>query len=781
MNNKFTPKAQVALNKCIKHAEKLGHTYIGSEHMMLALLDDESSCASLILNKHSLTSEKMSSVIKEYSGSGSRSSLSPKHMTPRAKNILENSYNLSIRYGNGTIGTEHILMSLIEEKESVAVKLLKKIRIDTVAIHDEVEALLKTRERQGSTGKIGTNTPLLKQYGKNLCEMAKNRKFDPVICREDEIERIIRILSRKTKNNPCLIGEAGVGKTAIIEGLAERIVNGNVPDSIKRKTIISVDLTSMIAGAKYRGDFEDRIKNIISEVIKNKNIILFIDEIHTIVGAGAAEGAIDASNILKPQLARGEIQLIGATTFSEYHKHIEKDSALERRFQPIVVEEPDEESTVSMLEALKERYEEHHSVSIADEAILDCVKLSGKFINDRFFPDKAVDVLDEACVIAANSLKTSDITEQFSNKGVLDFEQDIINAYYTEHENLPLNTMYNKPTVSSEHIKIAISEMCNIPKSMIKKNHDYKEILDKISNSLPGREKEISKVLNTIKRNDLGFSSHDRPRGIFLFVGESGTGKTALATELANNLFVGNSKIVRYDMSEFSEKQSISKLIGAPPGYVGHEDGGGLTEAIRKRPHSLILFDEIEKADKDVLNIILQISDTGYLSDSAGRHVNFKNTVIVMTSNLGCGNPHTLRKLGFVESVTEVAEEFVLDALKKQYTQEFINRFDEIIYFDELSIASLSSIAAKKLEEIKNKVTSMGGNLIYDDSLCEFLSNKTYRKPGGVRALLKEISVTIEKPLIELLISNDSILGNNINITIEDNSVSIRENRSLKI
>ena len=780
MENKFTPKAQMALNQSIKAAEKFGHTYIGSEHLLLALTEDALSCASLILNKHMISNQTVSMLIKEYSGTGTKSSLLAKHMTPRAKSILENAYSTSIKYGSESIGTEHILLSILQEKESVALKLLKKNKSDIVAIREDIETLLNARKKQNTYTKNDITSPLLRQYGKNLCEMAENEKFDPVIGRDQETERVIRILLRKTKNNPCLVGEAGVGKTAIIEGLAKRITTGDVPDALKNKTIISVDLTSMIAGAKYRGDFEDRIKNIISEVVKNKNIILFIDEIHTIVGAGAAEGAIDASNILKPQLARGELQLIGATTFSEYHKHIEKDSALERRFQPIVVEEPDKAATISMLMALKERYEKHHNVTITSEAIHDCVHLSDRYISDRNFPDKAVDVLDEACVIAKNNTKSNDFSGQFLELNHLAQEtpEDFIDAYYREHIDLNNLNDDSKTPVTGEDVRTALSEMCNIPKVMIKRDIDYKDIINRISYILPGLENELNKVITTIRRHDMGFSTQEKPRGIFLFIGESGTGKTELAIQLAKKLFSENNSIIRYDMSEFSEKQSISKLIGSPPGYVGHEDGGGLTEAVRKRPHSLVLFDEIEKADKDVLNILLQIADSGYLSDSSGRRVNFKNTVIVMTSNLGYESNQKIRKTGFIENTDN--DTVILSALKKHYTSDFLNRFDDIIHFKKSSKDTLEQIAVKKLDELKSKASENGYEVILDPQLPSFLADKSSSESGGVRSLIRIISDTIERPLIEFIIST-SPTPKDIYVSIEEKSVYISENKALKI
>ena len=645
MSDRFTPKAENALNRSVKTAENLGHTYIGTEHLLLSLAEDEVCCAALILKKNGIDKDNILSYIKEYSGTGVKSTLSSKDLTPRARKILEGSYNNAIQHGDGTIGTEHILLSLIEERDSIAIKLLKSLCPDIGVIKEEVYTLIKSRERTVQRVKRDGLSQLLKQYGKNLCELAKEGKFDPVIGRDKETDRVVRVLSRKNKNNPCLVGEAGVGKTAIIEGLAERIVKNDVPPALKGKIIVSVDLTSMVAGAKYRGDFEERIKSIINEVVKNKDIILFIDEIHTIVGAGAAEGAIDAANILKPQLARGDLQIIGATTFDEYRKYIERDAALERRFQPIQINEPSEDETVDMLKALKSRYEEHHRVRIDESAIRECVALSKRYINDRFLPDKAIDVLDEACALAANKSDIFDNTDDIFEQCLSLQEKqesnslDIMRICEGEYPKLsPSQKLKDTPLVTAATVRDIIAEACAIPPSMIRKTIDYEELEKHLNDVVFGQKDAVHRLVSVIKRADLGFTKNERPRGIFMFAGESGVGKTALATELEKSLYYDSAHLIRFDMSEYSEKQSISKLIGSPPGYVGHEDGGALTEAVRKRPHAVILFDEIEKADKEIMNILLQISDYGYLTDSRGRRVSFRNTIIIATTNIGSSN-----------------------------------------------------------------------------------------------------------------------------------------------
>ena len=782
MSDRFTEKAENALNISVRVAENLGHTYIGSEHLLLALLEDEYSCASLILKKNGVGKEKIYSIVKAHSGSGAKTSLSSKDLTPRARKILEGSYNNANQHGDGTIGTEHILLALMEEKDCVASKLLKSSKCDISAIRDDIYSLLKSREKALQKHKREGYSGIIKQHGKNLCEMAKEGKFDPVIGRDKEIERVIRVLSRKNKNNPCLIGEAGVGKTAIVEGLAERIAKGDVPPSLIDKTIISLDLTSIVAGAKYRGDFEERIKSIIADVVKHRDIILFIDEIHTIVGAGAAEGAIDASNILKPQLARGDVQLIGATTYEEYRRYIEKDAALERRFQPIEILEPTAEETVTMLTALKERYESHHNVEITDEAIRECVTLSSKYVTDRFLPDKAIDILDEACALMSSKStvfsKSDDILEQFvkseakSNAFSLDIEQ-ISRGEYPTRSHLTVSSERMKITPSI--IKDIICETCGIPRDLIRKSIDYSELEDSLNGAVKGQEVAVKKLVSAIKRADLGFTNRDRPRGIFLFTGESGVGKTALAIELEKSLFYSPKNLLRFDMSEYSEKQSVSKLIGSPPGYVGHDNGGTLTEAVKKRPHSVILLDEIEKADREILNLLLQIADYGYLRDAMGRRIDFRNTIIIATSNINTSN--TKGSVGFSSS-PGAASEKEDDLLKKYYTKELINRFDAIIHFSSLSEAVIRGIVEDDLKRLGSYLKNKGCDFTYSEKVVDFITSKSMVKGMGARPALREISAEIESKIIDVLISNNDI--SSLEAEVEDGNVIIYEKKAMK-
>lgn len=784
MSDRFTEKAENALNRSVKVAESLGHTYIGSEHILLALSEDEYSCAALILKKNGIVRDTIYTWIKEYSGIGVKSTLSSKDLTPRARKILENSYNHAVDQTNGTIGTEHILLALIEEKECVAGKLFKSIRANTTAIRDDIYTLIKSRERILEKPKREGYSSVIKQYGKNLCELAKQGKFDPVIGRDKEIDRITRILSRKNKNNPCLIGEAGVGKTAIVEGLAQRISENNVPASLLGKTIISLDLTSMVAGAKYRGDFEERIKNIINEVVKHRDIILFIDEIHTIVGAGAAEGSIDASNILKPQLSRGDIQIIGATTYEEYRKYIERDAALERRFQPIQINEPTSEEAISMLKAIKPRYEEHHGVEIDDQAIVDCVLLSSKYMSDRYLPDKAIDVLDEACASASNKLniflKHSEIIKQNDESNDKEypnlFDFDKISAQEYPSKSIIISPK-NTAKVTPSLVKEVISEICGIPISQIKKSLDYEQLEEHLSRSVRGQNEAIKTLVSAIKRADLGIKNQHRPRGIFMFIGESGVGKTALAVELEKSLFFNSSSLIRFDMSEFSERQSISKLIGSPPGYVGHEEGGALTEAVKKRPHSVVLFDEIEKADKEILNVLLQIADHGYLRDSSGRSISFLNTVIIATSNIGSANTH--EKIGF-ENYNSIANNNDISILKKHFSAELINRFDEIIHFSPLSKDTIKEIIRNELDEIAISLSKNGCSFTYGEDVVSALAKRIMIKGLGARPILREIHSIIENQIIDIMIKSGNGVRS-LEATVNNEDICISEEKALKI
>ncbi len=779
MGNRFTEKAEHALNNAIKIAEDLGHTYIGSEHVLFSLAKEEQSTAAIILLKYGITSASLEKTIKDYSGEGVKSSLSPLDMTPCCKKIVENSYKISVKYGAVKIGTEHILLSLLEEKNSVALKLLTLKGADVIGVMDEVQTLLRTVERNSSKTKSQSEAPQtpLRQYGKNLTLFAAQGKIDPVIGRNKETDRLIRILSRKTKNNPCLIGEAGVGKTAIVEGLALKISQKEVPISLTNKEIISVDLTSMVSGTKYRGDFEERIKAILNEAANNKNVILFIDEVHTIVGAGAAEGAIDAANILKPQLSRGEIQLIGATTFSEYHKYIERDAALERRFQPITVDEPNEEDTVKILLGVKERYEKHHNVKIEDEAIKASVFFSARYIHDRFLPDKALDVLDEACakISAENYKNVIDTKNPAFNLGQIwynnidSLSKDMTKSSQNEKETL---------SVTNESIKEIINEMTGIPISGLGKGISPEKLKSELRKKVIGQDYAIDILTNAVMRSELGINSPDRPKGVFLFLGSSGVGKTQLAKALSEVLFFDKNSLFAFDMSEFSEKNSVNKFIGSPPGYVGYEEGGGLTEKIRRRPYSVILFDEIEKAHRDVLDLFLQIADSGVLTDSQGRNVSFKNCYIILTSNVGANN-HS-KNAGFIYSHSQ-NQKTVRESLENHFRIELINRIDEIITFSKISKDTMIKIAKSKLSDLKNRLASININVCFADEVAAHLANMCTDEKFGARELMRLITTEVENSISEFILKETSNKQNDIIVSVENGKIITKEKNVAQI
>lgn len=796
MNNRFTEKAEKCIINTTKLAEGLGHTYIGTEHLLLSLLSDGGTCSYLILSKNRVLHTDVEKIIKEYSGVGERSSLSSKDMTPRYKKVLLRSQKICEKYAGIKIGTEHLLLALLEERESVAGKIIEKLDADISSIKDEVITLLRTEEHNSSVIKnapITKTSSVLEEYGKNLTKMANDGKLDPVIGREAETDRIIRILSRKSKNNPCLIGEAGVGKTAIVEGLAIRISRGDVPRTLLGKQIISIDLPLMIAGAKYRGDFEERIKNVIDEAMKSESVILFIDEIHTIVGAGAAEGAIDAANIIKPQLARGEIQLIGATTLYEYRKYIEKDTALERRFQPLAVDEATVDASIKILMGLRENYEKHHGVKISDEAIRSAVTLSERFMKDRYLPDKAIDIIDEACakLNVKNNAKNDKIekAEQKIEQIKKDKEDALVNLDYPLALSLgELETLYRSelkllceerdecaqgvPILTTDDIKDMMYEITGVPQSEKDIPVEPNELAEKLSKKIIGQSDAINALCSAVCRSNSGINDDKRPKGVFMFLGESGVGKTALAKELANALFGSYDALVRFDMSEFAEGHSISKLIGSPPGYVGYGEGGSLTEKIRRKPFSVVLFDEIEKSHPEVRNLLLQITDDGILTDATGRHVNFKNCYIIMTSNVG-KDGFKRSGVGFLENSEKMLDFKIINQLKEYFSDEFINRIDEIIPFSPMNNELLQQIADMRLSEFATRLSSIDIELEYDDEVTELLATRSYSPGFGVRPLLRKIVYEVENRVAEMIVKKAISAGDTVIISGTGGSVKI--------
>ncbi len=794
MTNHFTENAKSALNKALRYASDMGHTYIGSEHILLGLSGEENGVAAKILENKGITKERLYEIISGNSGIGVKTSVSPADFTPRAKKIIEFSEYYARQYGNGKIGTEHILIAVCDEKDCVASKVLAllggspgDVKNDTVSLIGEN---VKTeRGKPQSRGKSAKESALA-GYAKNMTAAARLKKCDPTIGRERETLRLMQILSRKSKNNPCLIGEPGVGKTAIVEGLAQKMASGNVPDTLKDKELYILDISMMIAGAKYRGEFEERMKAVISEVTANGSVILFIDEIHTIVGAGAAEGAVDAANILKPALARGEIQIIGATTLSEYHKKIEKDTALERRFQPIYVNEPDEAETKRILYGLKSRYERHHRVIITDAAIDSAITLSGRYITDRFFPDKAIDLIDEACSMKKIKgctvpdeiiEKKRQLTEIRENKEDAILNSDFISAAelrekeecilseLIEAENILNNKKVNTPhEITADDIAEIVNEWSGIPVSRLKEDEAEKlrRLEFTLKEKIIGQENALNAVVAAVKRSRLGVRDPQKPIGSFLFSGPTGVGKTELAKVLADILFGSEKALTRIDMSEYMEKHSVSKLIGSPPGYVGYEEGGILTEKIKRRPYSLVLFDEIEKAHPDVFNILLQILDDGILTDSSGRRVDFKNTIIIMTSNVGSYKKGIPRKLGFSDSLAkkEEGKEHAISELRKFFSPEFLNRIDETVVFESLTEKDIEKIARIMLSEITERIKKLGITLYFSPEAIKLISSSGFDEKYGARYLKRSLTHTVEDALSAKILSGEISAGDYVEV-----------------
>lgn len=798
MEMRFTEKAQYCLSLSKEKAKELSCDYVGTEHILLAILEDNSNVASNILERRGVTQELIESNIREmleeenpapYEGE-------PK-FTPRAAKVLDKSFREAARYNSALVGTEHILLAILTEFDSYAVKCITEIGVNINALINDVIMTIRTgvvSDENAGNGESGQpqmsrgqdkNLPNLSKCARDLTQMAKEQKFDPIIGRDVEINRVMQVLCRRTKNNPCLIGEPGVGKTAIAEGLAQKIVAGDVPEMIRDKRIMSLDLASMVAGTKYRGEFEERLKKVIEEVKKAGNIILFIDEIHTIIGAGSAEGTLDAANILKPSLSRAEIQVIGATTLNEYRKYIEKDAALERRFQPITVNEPDGEASVKILMGIKDKFEAHHNVVISEEAVKAAVEMSQRYINDRFLPDKAIDLIDEACSRKRMAVSTlpkefidmeKEIEELTAEKEkavknqafedaakIRDREKERLAEFEKLKENWKKEHKESTGEIAEQDIADVVSEWTGIPVSKLGEDESQRlmkleEILHK---RVVGQDEAVKSISRAIRRGRTGLKDPKRPIGSFIFLGPTGVGKTELSKALAEAMFGDEKAMIRVDMSEYMEKHSVSRMVGSPPGYVGYDDGGQLTEKIRRKPYSVVLFDEIEKAHPDVFNILLQILEDGRLTDSQGRVIDFKNTVIIMTSNIGARSIVEPKKLGFSTEDEEPSVKYekmrsnVMDELKRTFRPEFLNRVDDIIVFQPLSKPEIKEIASILLDNFAGRAEANDIEITFDDSLVEFVADKGYDPVFGARPLKRAIQTNVEDKLAELMLTSN--------------------------
>ena len=807
---RFTQKAQSVLNRALAYASELGHTYIGSEHILLGLSGESDSVAAGILSARGADFESIKDGIVKYAGVGTASNVSAADMTPRTKRIIELSSYEAMRLGQNYIGTEHLLLALISEKDCVGVKLLEECGVSLSDIANDLAAYFGTKNEKssgirgdmprGNSGAQNGASSTLSSFGRDLTQLAKEGKIDPIIGRDKETERVIQILSRRTKNNPCLIGEPGVGKTAVVEGLAERIVDGNVPETLKDKKIVTLDIAGMIAGAKYRGEFEERMKSVMEEAQKDPNIILFIDEIHTLVGAGAAEGAVDAANILKPALARGEMQVIGATTVSEYRAHIEKDAALERRFQSVMVGEPSPEEAIEILRGLRDKYEAHHKLKISDGALTAAVELSRRYIADRYLPDKAIDLIDEAASRLRISAHTSppdlkEIEEKIQKLArekeeaihaqnfegaahIRDQEKSLQAEYENAKKDWEKNRQDTSLTVSESDIADIVTQWTGIPVSKLLEDEGEKllHLEEELHKRIVGQSDAVSAVSRAIRRGRMGLRDPKRPIGSFIFLGPTGVGKTELTKALAAIMFGDENAMIRLDMSEYMEKHSVSKLIGSPPGYVGFEEGGQLTEKIRRHPYSVVLFDEIEKAHPDVFNIMLQVLEDGILTDSQGRRVDFKNTVIIMTSNVGAVATGTSRSLGFGASDAATdekkqTEERVMAALKQTFRPEFLNRIDDIILFDKLTSEDISEIAKILLREVGKRIRELGIEIAFDNSVTELVTKEGFDELYGARPLRRAIVRMVEDSLSTEMLEGKIQKGDSIKAIAQDGKI----------
>ncbi len=812
---RFTARAEKALEIANDLALELGHNYIGTEHILYGLCKEGTGVASKVLENQNITDEDVLREIEMLIGVGEPLSENDSlGFTPRSKRIIENSFVEARKLGSEFIGTEHLLIGIMREGDSVAVRIMMDLGVDPRKLYNEIVKVINedgadansSREAHSKNEGSFNSTPTLNQFGSDLTKQAREGKLDPVIGRKNEIDRVTQILSRRTKNNPCLIGEPGVGKTAVVEGLAEKIVADDVPEMLKNKRVVSLDISGMVAGAKYRGDFEERIKKCLSEVKKAGDVILFIDEIHTIVGAGSAEGAVDAANILKPLLARGEVQVVGATTLNEYRKYIEKDSALERRFSPVTVGEPTEEETIRILEGLRDKYEAHHNVKITEGAIKAAVDLSIRYINDRFLPDKAIDLMDEAA--SRVKMKTYTMPD-----GLKELEEEIASTDREKEEAIRVQDFEKAATLrdkikeqkeklekekkkwqnknsknvlnlTEEDIAEVISSWTGIPVQKITQdeNEKLKHLEETLHKRVIGQNEAVEAVSKAIRRGRVGLKDPNRPIGSFLFLGPTGVGKTELSKALAESLFGNDEAMIRVDMSEYMEPHSVAKLIGSPPGYVGYDEGGQLTEKIRRKPYSVILFDEIEKAHPDVMNMLLQILDDGRLTDAQGRTVNFKNTVVIMTSNVGARMITDKNVLGFSKSSDnkesqekeyENIKKDVMAELKKQFRPEFINRIDDIIVFHKLTADDINQIIEIMLKQVQKRLKEQEYEVEFDSSVKELVAKKGIDTNYGARPLKRAIQSNVEDKIAEAILDGKIIPHKKVKILAENEEIKV--------
>ena len=812
MQGRFTKKAQDVLTRAQEAALKLGNKYVGTEHILLGLTLAQESVAAKALEGQNVTYHQVMEQIAA-AHRAEKTFFLPADFTPRAKRVVESSVREAVRMNTGYVGTEHILVALIRESDNLAVKILVGLGVNLQRLYEDIMLMLGESEAQPA-GTMGmnlqgeqedkSNTETLDKFSRNLTDMAKQNKFDPIVGRDNEIERIIQILSRRTKNNPCLVGDPGVGKTAIVEGLAQKIADGSIPDTLKKKKIVSLDLSAMVAGSKYRGEFEERMKKALDEVRADGNIILFVDEIHTIIGAGAAEGAIDASNILKPSLARGEIQLIGATTLEEYRKHIEKDAAFERRFQPVRVEEPEEKVAVEMLRALKDKYEMHHKVTISDEALESAVKLSSRYVADRFLPDKAIDLIDEAASRLRLRAYTAPVsvtelekklaemekekeesikTEEFEKAAEIKKQQGALRVQLKEAKQ-EWETAHggSDQIVTKEDVAEVVSRWTGIPVQSLREEESQRllRLEDTLHKRVIGQQEAVKAVVKAVRRGRVGLKDPNRPIGSFLFLGPTGVGKTELSKALAEALFGDENAMIRIDMSEYMEKHSVSRMVGSPPGYVGYEEGGQLSEKVRRNPYSVILFDEIEKASPEVFNVLLQVLDDGHITDGQGRKVDFKNTVIIMTSNAGARSIVAPKRLGFTSAETpeqsyELMKKSVMDEVKNVFKPEFLNRIDDMIVFHALEKEDILEIVKLMTDMLAKRVQeNMGISVSFTDKALEKIAEEGFDKAYGARPLRRAIQSRIEDAFAEEYLQGNFKAGEKVSVGVKTNGFLFR-------